>query len=542
MSDEFHDNQYAKRLADMDKECLWHPFTPMRQWMACPDLPGLIIEAGEGFHLITATGKRYIDGFSSLWCNLHGHRVAQIDAAIRGQLAKIAHSTLLGFASPPSIELAARLVDIAPPGLTKVFLSDSGATAVEIAIKMAFQYFQNIGQLTRRRFIAFRESYHGDTIGSVSVGGIDLFHSIFKPLLFEATFVDSPNPYHFGSSTGILPVSRTGVPPVASSSSSSSSAAAASAPSAAAPSFSGAASAADDASATNHGQDARATHGRDAHATFDAHATIDAHATVLGQIDRELSRHPSDYAAVIIEPLIQAAAGMLTHPDGFLRDLRELTRRYGVLLIADEVATGFCRTGKMFACEHEGVTPDLLCLGKGLSGGYLPVAATLASGEIFDSFLGRPEGSSPSGQADLQSGYGGKTFFHGHTFTGNALGCAAAVASIDLIKSSGLLESLPAKIALIHDMLAPLADHPHVGDIRQCGMMVGIELVRERPRESYEPVLRMGTKVCQEAMRRGVIIRPLGDVVVLMPAPAMDLATLTTLLDATVASIEIVDW
>jgi adenosylmethionine-8-amino-7-oxononanoate aminotransferase len=348
---------------------------------------------------------------------------------------------------------------------------------------------------------------------------------MFKPLLFEATFVDSP----CGTGGG------TGVPPVGSSV----------------------------GSARTQSEE---THGRD------------AHATVLAQIDRELSQHPNDYAAVIIEPLIQAAAGMLTHPPGFLRDLRELTRRRGVLLIADEVATGFCRTGKMFACEHEGVSPDLLCLGKGLSGGYLPVAATLASQEIFDSFCGSAQSSPfdgeltaepPSGQPEDQSGYGGRTFFHGHTFTGNALGCAAAVASIDLIKSSRLLESLPAKIALIRDTLAPLANHPHVADIRQCGMMAGIELVRHRPKSvgralpdipvpydpslrasvgralpdipvPYDPWLRMGAKVCQEAMKRGVIIRPLGDVVVLMPAPAMDMATLKTLLDATKAAISAV--
>jgi adenosylmethionine-8-amino-7-oxononanoate aminotransferase len=472
MTSTFHDKTNAQRLADADKTFLWHPFTPMQQWIDNTDVPELIIEAGQGFHLITATGKRFIDGFSSLWCNLHGHRVARIDEAVRGQLAKIAHSTLLGFASPPSIELAARLVELAPPGLTKVFLSDSGATAVEIAIKMAFQYFQNIGQPPRRRFMAFREGYHGDTIGSVSVGGIDLFHSMFKPLLFETTFVDSPNPYHHQSG---------------------------------------------------------GCRGRDVHTDIRS-ASICDH--VLGQIDRELSLRPQEYAAVIIEPLIQAAGGMLTHPAGFLRELRELTRRRGVLLIADEVATGFCRTGKMFACEHEGVSPDLICLGKGLSGGYLPVAATLASQEIFDSFCG---------QGDPQSGYGGRTFYHGHTFTGNALGCAAAVASIDLIKSSGLVESLPAKIDLIRDALAPLAAHPHVGDIRQCGMMVGIELVQRRPREFYDPALQMGVKVCQEAMKHGIIIRPLGDVVVLMPAPAMDMTTLKTLLDATVASIEIAD-
>ncbi|HQL72300.1 MAG: L-Lysine-8-amino-7-oxononanoate aminotransferase [Planctomycetes bacterium ADurb.Bin126] len=434
-----------------DKEFVWHPFTPMQQWLEDADDAGRVIAAGEAFELIDARGRRYIDGFSSLWCNLHGHRVEAIDRAVREQLGRIAHSTLLGHASPPSIELAERLVRVAPPGLAKVFYSDSGATAVEIALKMAFQYYRNRGQSERRRFLALRESYHGDTIGSVSVGGIMTFHNLFRPLLFEATFADSPNPYHHPA-----------------------------------------------------GQDA---------------GTV-----VLEQVDRELAGRAGEYCAIVVEPLVQGAAGMLTHPAGFLRGLRELADRHDVLLIADEVATGFCRTGRLFACEHEGVSPDLMCVGKGLTGGYLPVAATLATRRVFDAFCGPVEA--------------GRTFFHGHTFTGNALGCAAACASIDLIFSSGLLEALPAKIERLAAGLAPLRDHPHVGDIRQCGMMVGIELVaeREKPRP-FDPARRVGREVCLQARRRGLIIRPLGDVVVLMPAPAMDVGTIDRMLTATVETI-----
>ncbi len=447
-----HDgSEYADRMVAMDNEYVWHPFTPMKQWLADSDDAGRIIVKGEGFELIDARGGRYIDGFSSLWCNLHGHRVAAINAAVRAQLDRIAHTTLLGHSSPPSIELAERLVRISPAGLDKVFYSDSGATAVEVALKMAFQYYHNIGQRKRRRFIALRDSYHGDTIGSVSVGGIETFHSLFRPLLFDVTFVDSPNAYH--------------------------------------------------------------------HPAGD-----EAGKAVLEQIERALSESPDEYCAVIVEPLIQAAAGMITHTPGFLAGLREITRKHDVLLIADEVATGFCRTGKMFACEHENVSPDLMCVGKGLTGGYLPVAATLVTQRIFDAFCG-----------ELSEG---KTFYHGHTYTGNALGCAAAVASADLIFKSGLLDKLPGKVELIRSRLAELADHPHVGDIRQCGMMVGIELVADRPaRKPFDPQKRAGVEVCKWAMKHGVIIRPLGDVVVLMPAPAMDEATLERLLTAAIASI-----
>jgi adenosylmethionine---8-amino-7-oxononanoate aminotransferase len=435
-----------------DKKALWHPFTAMSPWMDEPDdTPGRVLVGAEGFELIDAQGRRFIDGFSSLWCNLHGHRVERIDEAIRQQLNEVAHTTLLGHASPRSVELARKLVDISPEGLTRVFYSDSGATAVEIALKMAFQYYRNRGRAGRRRFLALRESYHGDTIGSVSLGGIETFHRVFSPLLFEATFVDTPNPYH---------------------------------------------------------HPAGAEAGRE----------------VLGQVEKALSSAPEEFCAVIVEPMVQGAAGILTHPPGFLAGLREITRRADVLLITDEVATGFCRTGRLFACDHEQVCPDLLCLGKGLTGGYLPVAATLATDEVFGAFCGDPTE--------------GKTFYHGHTFTGNALGCAAALASVNLIFESGLLEALPAKVQRLQRRLSELSDHPNVGDVRQCGMMVGIELVADRAsRLPFEPGERTGAAVCRAALQHGVIIRPLGDVIVLMPAPAMDPDTLNRMLDAVFETI-----
>ncbi|MDP7287832.1 MAG: adenosylmethionine--8-amino-7-oxononanoate transaminase [Phycisphaerae bacterium] len=440
-----------QEIADMDAQYLWHPFTPMQLWLAEGDQPGRFIESAEAFELIDTRGQRFIDGFSSLWCNLHGHQVMQIDRAINEQLGRVAHTTLLGHGSPPSIELARRLVEITPDGLEKAFYSDSGATAVEISLKMAFQYFRNIGQPQRTKFIALGDGYHGDTIGSVSLGGIGTFHGIFGPLLFDATFVDSPNPYHHP-------------------------------------------------------------------------AGEDGGAQVLGRIEEVLAAGASEYCAIIVEPLVQGAGGMLTHPAGFLKSVRKLASDHGVLLIVDEVATGFCRTGKLFACDVEDVSPDLMCLGKGLTGGYLPLAATMATQEIFDAFL------APAHE--------GKTFYHGHTFTGNALACAAANASIDLIFENRLLESLDEKIEIIRATLAPLGDHPNVGDIRQCGMMAGVELVADRTGpEFFDPADRVGAAVCKAALKHNIIIRPLGDVITLMPAPAMDIATLRRLTDGVVDMI-----
>ncbi|MCY2925662.1 MAG: adenosylmethionine--8-amino-7-oxononanoate transaminase [Planctomycetota bacterium] len=438
-------------LTRTDNQFLWHPFTPMRQWLADTLEEGRVIVAGEGFELIDSRGRRFIDGFSSLWCNLHGHRVAAIDQAVRDQLGRIAHSTLLGHSSAPAIELAQRLARIAPAGLTKVFYSDSGATAVEVALKMAYQYWRNVGR-PRKRFLALREGYHGDTIGAVSLGGIDTFHRLFRPLLFEATFVASPCEYHHPAGAA-------------------------------------------------------------------------AGQAVLEEIDQALSAAPGEYAAVLVEPLVQGAGGMLTHPRGFLAGVAELTRRHDTLLIVDEVATGFCRTGSLFACSQESVRPDLMCVGKGLTGGYLPVAATLATQTIFDAFGGGPRE--------------GKTFYHGHTFTGNALGCAAACASVDLIFQSNLLDSLPGKIRRMSEQLARLAEHPNVGDIRQVGLMAGVELLADRRgRVPFEPTRRVGAAVCAAMRKCGILLRPLGDVVVFMPAPAMDLPTLDRLLDGAIETIQ----
>jgi adenosylmethionine-8-amino-7-oxononanoate aminotransferase len=383
----------------------------------------------EGTDLIDVEGRRYIDGVSSLWCNVHGHRHPRIDAAVRAQLERVAHSTMLGLTHRPAIELAARLVELAPRGLSRVFYSDSGSTAAEIALKMAFQFWKQRGE-RRPRFVALHMAYHGDTIGSVSVGGIDLFHSLYRPLLFD---------------------------------------------------------------------------------------TLKAQPGDVPQMERLLRDHEGEVAAVIMEPLVQGAAGMLVHPEGYLRAVRELCDRHDVLLILDEVATGFGRTGRMFACQHEDVSPDLLCLAKGISGGYLPLGATLTSERIYEGFLGEFE--------DF------RTFFHGHTYTGNPLACAAALATLDVFREERTLERLRPKIELLEGLLRPLARHPAVREVRQRGFMVGIEL------EEFPLGLRMGHRVALEARRRGAIIRPLGDVVVLMPPLAISGPDLRRLVAITAEAI-----
>ncbi len=414
----------------LDRDHLWHPFTQQQAW--CEEEP-LLIERGEGSYLVDDRGRRYLDGVSSLWCTVHGHRHPGIDAAVTDQLGKVAHSTMLGLSHPGATELAGRLVDLVPPGLSRVFYSESGSTAVEIALKMAFQYQQQRGGQHARRtsFVHLRDSYHGDTIGSVAVGGIELFHSTYRPLLFQT------------------------------------------------------------------------------------HAAEPGDAADL---ERVLSAHEEEIAAVIVEPLVQGAAGMLLHPPGYLRAVRELCDRFGVLLICDEVATGFGRTGTMFACEQEDVAPDLLCLAKGLTGGYLPLAATLATERIYEGFLGAPEEY--------------RTFFHGHTYTGNPLACAAALANLDAFESEDTLERLQPKIELLRKLLDEVEAMPEVAEVRAQGVMVGIDL------GEHDPALRLGHRVTVEARKRGAIVRPLSDVVVLMPPLSISEGELRSLVAIVTESIQ----
>lgn len=444
--------EQIQRLIEHDRRCVWHPFTQHSLWNA---LDPLIIVAGEAEFLFDARGRRYIDGHSSLWCNLHGHRRPEIDAAIRAQLDKLAHSTQLGLASPPAIDLARRLVDIAPPGLTKVFYSDDGSTSVEVACKMAFACWHHRGQSKRDRFIALRNAYHGDTLGTVSVGGIDLFHRVYAPLLFKTEF--APSPYCYRCPLG--------------------------------------------------------------------HTPDTCGLACANEVGRLLEQHPGRIAAVVLEPLVQAAAGMIAAPPGYLARLRALCDQHDTLLIADEVATGFGRTGRMFACEHEAVAPDLLCLSKGLTGGYLPLAATLATDEIYDAFLGPIDS--------------GRTFYHGHTFTGNPLGCAAALASLDIFEIDRVLEQLAPRSDLIARHLARLAASPYVGDVRQRGMMAGIELVQDKSTgEPYAYGLQVGAQVCARARHYGVILRPLADTLVVMPPLCISMESLDCLMSTVATCID----
>ncbi|MER3416575.1 MAG: adenosylmethionine--8-amino-7-oxononanoate transaminase [Gemmataceae bacterium] len=446
--------QDLEQLRRWDVDHLWHPFTQMQVYAASEPI---IIERAEGFWLYDACGRRYLDGISSLWCNVHGHRVPELDQALVDQLDKVAHSTLLGLTHIPAIMLARRLVQVAPPGLTHVFFSDDGATSVEIALKMAFQYYRQRAhpQPQKTKYLAWAGAYHGDTLGDVSVGGVPRFHALFAPLLFPV--YRAPSPYCYRCPLGLE----------------------------------------------------RSTC-REA-CVEEALGLIEAH-------HREL-------AAVVIEPLIQCAAGMILFPPGALRRIREVTRRLDVLLIADEVATGFGRTGTLFACEQEQVTPDFLCLAKGLTGGYLPLAATLTTDEIYGAFLGRPEEQ--------------RTFYHGHTYTGNPLAASVALANLDLIERSGLLQALPHKVQILQKHLQRMATLKHVGEVRQCGLIAGIELVADKAtRHPYPPEQQMGWQVCHAARARGVLLRPLGDVVVLFPAPAMPEHLLDWLCDVTYNAIE----
>jgi adenosylmethionine-8-amino-7-oxononanoate aminotransferase len=423
----------TRQLIDWDRQYLWHPFTQMQEW---EQEEPLIITRGKGPYLIDTEGKRYLDGTSSIWVNLHGHRHPALDRAIKKQLDSIAHSTLLGLSNPPAIQLARALIQIAPKGLNRVFYSDNGSTAVEIALKMAVQYWQQRHPEagSKNTFLHLKLAYHGDTIGAVSVGNIELFHSRFKSLLFPAVEADPPYCYR-------CPLSLT---------------------------------------------------------------YPSCQMACLDPIERILKERHRELAGFIIEPLVQAAAGMLPSPPGYLKRIRELCTRYNVLLIADEVATGFGRTGKMFACEHEGVTPDLMAISKGLTGGYMPLAATLTTDEIYRAFLGKYE--------DF------KTFFHGHSFTGNPLGCAVALANLAVFKKDKTLARLQPKIKTMARLLQPLWQLPHVGDIRQRGFIAAIELVQDKTtRRPYPLEARIGHRVCTVARQRGLLLRPLGHVILLIP-------------------------
>ena len=439
------------KLKELDHSYLWHPFTQMQNWLS--EEP-CIISGADGNFLIDVHGRKYLDGVSSLWCNVHGHRKKALDDAIRAQLERMSHSTFLGLSHVPGIRLAEKLIAIAPQGLRRVFYSDSGATAVEIALKMAVQYWQLKNEDQRVQIASLAESYHGDTVGSMSIGYSETFHRFHKTLLFPVLRITPPHVFRY----------------------------------------------------------------------YRRMSEADALSAAIAEADEKMGANKNHLAALVVEPLMQGAAGMWAQPVKYLEALHGICRRYGILLILDEVATAFGRTGKMFACEHANVTPDLLCLAKGITGGYLPLAATLTSEEIFSAFLGEYKEF--------------KTFFHGHTYTGNPLGCAVAIANLEIFDHEKTLESLPPRIAYLAARLEEFRCLPHVSDVRQWGYMVGIELVQDKDsRSSYAPENRIGYKVVLEARKRNVMIRPLGDVIVLMPPLSIADNELTSLVDVVYESI-----
>ena len=443
-------------IEKIDKEFVWHPFTQMLDW---EKENNIVIEKGDGIYLYDIHGNKYIDGVSSLWVNIHGHNNKELNDAIKDQIDKISHSTLLGLANVPSSVLAEKLIEIAPASLKKVFYSDSGSTSVEIAIKVAFQYFRQKGSKykNKKKFIAATSAYHGDTIGSVSIGGMELFHSIYKPLLFDTLRITYPYCYR-------CPFNLK-------------------------------------------------------YPNCELYCAKEA--------EKIITYYADQAAAVVIEPMIQGAAGMITMPAGYMKKIEKVCRDNEVLLIIDEVATGFGRTGKMFACEHEDINPDAMCIAKGITGGYLPMAATLFSQEIYEGFLANFEDN--------------KTFFHGHTYTGNQLAAAAAVKSIELFKKNNIINAIAPKIEHFSKLLKEFDALNNVGEVRTIGLMAGIELVADKnTKEPYPQKDTIGHKVILKAREKGVIIRPLGDIIVILPPLVIGINEIDELLSVVYDSIKAV--
>jgi len=443
----------TEQLREWDKRHVWHPFTQMQDWDR--EEP-IVIVRGEGSWLIDSNGTRYLDGVASMWTNVHGHCRPELNEALKEQVDRLEHSTLLGLASEQSIVLAHRLAGIMPAGLDRFFYSDNGSTAMEVAVKMAYQFQSHNGRPERSRFITFRNAYHGDTLGAVSVGGIEIYHSTFKPLMFET--IQAPAPYCYRCELSCDDPGSCGM-------------------------------------------------------------------RCLEVLEELIREHAATCAGLVIEPLIQGAGGMIVQPPGFLRRVRELCSQYDLLMITDEVATGFGRTGRMFACDHEAVVPDIMAISKGIAAGYLPLAVTATTERVYGAFLGE--------YAQL------KTFFHGHTFTGNPLACAVALKSLDLFERDHLLEKLQPKISRLAARLAEFSRLPHVGDIRHCGMAAGIELVADKATKTAYPwELKTGVRVCLEARKHGIFSRPLGNTVVIFPPLAITDNELELLLDGLEKAIQ----
>ncbi|MBN2233264.1 MAG: adenosylmethionine--8-amino-7-oxononanoate transaminase [Deltaproteobacteria bacterium] len=418
-------------LAQWDRQYIWKPFTQMKEYAAGRQI---IIDRGDGIYLYDIAGNRYIDGISSWWVNLHGHRHPVLGAALREQLDKVAHCALASLTHEPAIGLARELAAVLPPGLTRIFYSDNGSTAVEVALKMSFQYWRNLGRTDKRTFVSLANAYHGDTLGAVSVGGIEQYHALFKPLLFDTFRV--PAPYCYRCPAGKRPET--------------------------------------------------------------------CRLECQQPLTDLLMEHADEICGIIVEPLVMAVAGMLVYPPAYLRRLRELADRYDVHLIADEVAVAFGRTGRMFACEHAGITPDLMCMAKGLTGGYLPLAVTAATDRIYEAFWGD--------YAD------GRTFFHGHSYTGNPLAAAIGRRNLEYFREAGIIAGLQPKVEYFQQQLQRFRELEHAGDVRGMGMIGAVEMVADRRcGEPYPADRRIGKLVADRCLETGAYLRPLGDVLYFIP-------------------------
>jgi adenosylmethionine-8-amino-7-oxononanoate aminotransferase len=439
-------------LAERDARVLWHPCTQMKDHEA---LPPIAVRRGAGAWLEDFEGNRYLDAVSSWWVNLFGHANPRINAAVRDQLDRLEHVIFAGFTHEPGIRLAERLVELAPRGLTRCFYADNGSAAVEVAIKMSFHYWRNRGRPRKTRFITLANSYHGETLGALAVGNVELYKNLYRPLLMDVLTAPSPDCYL-----------------------------------------------------------------REPGESWEEHSLRQ-----FGHLERLLSVHADEVAAVIVEPLVQCAGGMRMYHPIYLARLREACDRHGVHLIADEIAVGFGRTGTLFACEQAGITPDFMCVSKGLTGGYLPLSAVLTTNDVYGTFY--------DDYATLRA------FLHSHSYTGNPLACAAALATLDIFAEDDILTKNRAKAARLGDRARELEDHPHVAEVRQCGMIVAVEFARDKDRRRPYPwTERRGRRIYRHSLARGVLLRPIGDVVYFMPPYIVDDAEIDLMVRVAAEGIE----
>jgi len=441
------------KLIRDDLRFIWHPYTQMKD---CVKFPPILIEKARGIKLYDKQGNFYYDTISSWWCNVHGHNHPKIKAAIKKQLDSLEHVLFAGFTHEPAIKLAKKLISISPGKLSRVFFSDNGSTAVEVALKMSFQYRQNTGESKKTKFVALDYGYHGDTVGTMSVSGVDLFNEVFSPLFFPSFKAPSPYCYH-------CPVGR-------------------------------------------------------------SKDTCDIHC--IAALEELLKEKSEIISAIIIEPMVMAAGGMIVYPKEYLQKLAHLAKKFNVHLILDEVATGFGRTGEMFACEHvQDIHPDFMCISKGLTSGYLPLAATLTTDNIYNAFY-----------ADYAEK---KTFFHGHTYTANPLGCSAALASLEVFKEEKVLDRVAKLIPLFHSGMEKFRGLPLVGDVRYIGMIGAIELDRDKlAKTKFDSVERIGLEVYKRGLKRSIILRPLGDIIYLCLPLCIKKDELEDILDRAYSVIE----